>query len=117
MHNGGAITGYHCYVLRHRYTLYIVAHLAESLHIILIVIGAWSNKAMHMCVHMIIVCDTFSLLSLQVWVKGSPHISDYVRVTVSYAIIPSLATVHLGAKICFTTHLTEGYLLPTNHTL
>lgn len=37
-----------------------------------------------------------------------PHISDYIRVTVGYAIIPSLATVHLGAKICFTTHLTEG---------
>ncbi|XP_019850460.1 PREDICTED: nuclear pore membrane glycoprotein 210-like [Amphimedon queenslandica] len=46
---------------------------------------------------------------LKVWVKGSPHISDYIRVTVSYAIIPSLATVHLGAKICFTTHLTEDH--------
>lgn len=107
MHNGGAITGYHCYVLRHRYTLYIVAHLAESLHIWLLLAGP-IRLCIIMCVHMIIVCDAFSLLSLQVWVKGSPHISDYVRVTVSYAIIPSLATVHLGAKICFTTHLTEG---------
>ena len=38
-----------------------------------------------------------------------PHsrIGDYIRVHVGYAIIPSLAVVHVGAKVCFTTHLTE----------
>ena len=36
-----------------------------------------------------------------------PSTSDYIRVRVGYAIIPSLATVHLGARVCFTTHLTE----------
>ena len=38
-----------------------------------------------------------------------PHtrIGDYIRVHVGYAIIPSLAVVHIGTKVCFTTHLTE----------
>ena len=44
---------------------------------------------------------------LKIWVSSLPHVADYVRVRVAYAIIPSLATVHLGARICFTTHLTE----------
>ena len=44
---------------------------------------------------------------LKIWVSALAHISDYVRVRVGYAILPSLATVHLGSKICFTTHLTE----------
>ncbi len=44
---------------------------------------------------------------LKIWVSVLPHISDYVRVRVGYAILPSLATVHLGSKVCFTTHLTE----------
>ena len=37
-------------------------------------------------------------------------ISDYIHINVGYAIIPSLATVHVGSKVCFTmtTHLTEG---------
>ena len=39
----------------------------------------------------------------------APHsrIGDYIRVHVGYAIIPSLAVVHVGTKVCFTTHLTE----------
>ncbi len=44
---------------------------------------------------------------LKVWITALPHISDYVRIRVGYAILPSLATVHLGSKVCFTTHLTE----------
>ena len=37
-------------------------------------------------------------------------ISDYIHINIGYAIIPSLATVHVGTKLCFTmtTHLTEG---------
>jgi nuclear pore complex protein Nup210 len=46
---------------------------------------------------------------LKVWVKEFPSISDYIRISVSYAIQPYLATVHVGSKICFTTHLTEGH--------
>ena len=46
----------------------------------------------------------------QVWAKDNPNLSDYIRVRVGYAIIPFLATVHLGARVCFTTHLTEGTL-------
>ena len=45
--------------------------------------------------------------TLKIWVKSLPHVSNYIRVRVGYAILPSLATVHLGSKICFTTHLTE----------
>ncbi len=44
---------------------------------------------------------------LKVWTTPHAHISDYIRVQVGYAILPSLATVHLGCTICFTTHLTE----------
>ena len=40
--------------------------------------------------------------------ESLPLISDYVRVRVGYAILPSLAVVHLGARVCFATHLTEG---------
>ena len=36
-----------------------------------------------------------------------PHISSYIRIRVAYAIIPSLAVVHLGSTLCFSTHLTE----------
>lgn len=43
----------------------------------------------------------------KVWVTASPHIADYVRIRAGYAIIPSLAVVHLGATVCFSTHLTE----------
>lgn len=46
--------------------------------------------------------------TLKIWVKSLPHIGNYVRIRVGYAILPSLATVHLGSKICFTTHLTEA---------
>lgn len=46
------------------------------------------------------------------WVKDSPNLSDYIRIRVGYAIIPFLATVHLGTRICFTTHLTEGMSSP-----
>lgn len=45
--------------------------------------------------------------TLKIWVKSLPHVSNYIRIRVGYAILPSLATVHLGSKICFTTHLTE----------
>ena len=45
---------------------------------------------------------------LKIWVTSQSHVSDYVRVRVGYAILPSLATVHLGTTICFTTHLTES---------
>lgn len=45
--------------------------------------------------------------TLKIWVKSLPHIGNYIRIRVGYAILPSLATVHLGSKICFTTHLTE----------
>ena len=44
---------------------------------------------------------------LKVWATSQPHISDYVRIRVGYAILPSVAIVHLGATICFATHLTE----------
>lgn len=44
---------------------------------------------------------------LKIWVSGLPHVSDYIRIRVGYAILPSLATVHLGSRVCFTTHLTE----------
>ncbi|CAI8001295.1 Nuclear pore membrane glycoprotein 210-like [Geodia barretti] len=44
---------------------------------------------------------------LRVSLSLQPRISDYIRVHVGYAIIPSLAVVHVGAKVCFTTHLTE----------
>ena len=44
---------------------------------------------------------------MRVSLSLQPRISDYIRVHVGYAIIPSLAVVHVGAKICFTTHLTE----------
>ena len=39
---------------------------------------------------------------------ANPRVADYVRVRVGYAIIPSLAVVHVGSKICFTTHLTDN---------
>ena len=45
--------------------------------------------------------------TLKIWVKSLPHIGNYIRIRVGYAILPSLATVHLGSSICFTTHLTE----------
>ena len=45
--------------------------------------------------------------TLRIWVKSLLHIGNYIRIRVGYAILPSLATVHLGSKICFTTHLTE----------
>ena len=45
--------------------------------------------------------------TLKIWVKSLPHVSNYIRIRVGYAILPSLATVHLGSKVCFTTHLTE----------
>lgn len=38
---------------------------------------------------------------------SQPHIADYLRIRVGYAILPSLATVHLGSLVCFSTHLTE----------
>ena len=44
---------------------------------------------------------------MKIWVKSLPHIGNYIRIRVGYAILPSLAIVHLGSKICFTTHLTE----------
>ena len=44
---------------------------------------------------------------LKIWTTSHPHIIDYVRIQVGYAILPSLATVHLGCTICFTTHLKE----------
>ena len=44
---------------------------------------------------------------LKIWVASLTHISDYVRIRVGYAILPSLATVHVGSNVCFTTHLTE----------
>ena len=44
---------------------------------------------------------------LRVSLSLNPRISDYIRVHVGYAIIPSLAVVHVGAKVCFATHLTE----------
>lgn len=44
---------------------------------------------------------------LRIVMLSNPRISDYVRIRVGYAILPSLATVHLGSKVCFTTHLTE----------
>ncbi len=44
---------------------------------------------------------------LKVWTASQTHISDYIRIRVDYAILPSLATVHLGCSVCFTTHLTE----------
>ncbi len=44
---------------------------------------------------------------LKIWTSSHTHISDYVRIQVGYAILPSLAIVHLGSTICFTTHLKE----------
>ena len=44
---------------------------------------------------------------LRIWVSASPRATDYVRIRVGYAILPSLATVHLGSLVCFSTHLTE----------
>ena len=44
---------------------------------------------------------------VRVYLLAYPRIGDYVRVHVGYAIIPSLAIVHIGSKVCFTTHLTE----------
>ena len=51
--------------------------------------------------HHVSVCVRCGVYSLSL-------VSDYVRVRVGYAILPSLAVVHLGATVCFTTHLTEG---------
>ena len=45
--------------------------------------------------------------TLKIWVKSLVHVSNYIRIQVGYAILPSLAMVHLGSKVCFTTHLTE----------
>lgn len=42
---------------------------------------------------------------LNVHVAALPHVNDYIRIQVRYAILPSLATVHLGSMICFATHL------------
>ena len=44
---------------------------------------------------------------LKIWVSSHAHVADYTRVRVAYAIIPSLGVVHLGATVCFTTHLLE----------
>ena len=44
---------------------------------------------------------------VRVFLLHHPRVSDYIRVHVGYAIIPSLAVVHVGTKVCFTTHLTE----------
>ena len=44
---------------------------------------------------------------LRVWLPSSPRVTDYIRIRVGYAILPSLATVHLGSLVCFSTHLTE----------
>ena len=44
---------------------------------------------------------------IRVFLLHQPRIGDYIRVHVGYAIIPSLAVVHVGTKVCFTTHLTE----------
>lgn len=44
---------------------------------------------------------------IRVFVLPQSRIGDYIRVHVGYAIIPSLAVVHVGTKVCFTTHLTE----------
>ena len=44
---------------------------------------------------------------LRIHMTSNPRVSDYVRIRVGYAILPSLANVHLGTKVCFTTHLTE----------
>ncbi len=44
---------------------------------------------------------------LKIWATSLPHVADYVRVRVAYAIIPSLGVVHLGATVCFMTHLLE----------
>lgn len=44
---------------------------------------------------------------LRIQVTSNPRVSDYVRIRVGYAILPSLANVHIGTKVCFTTHLTE----------
>ena len=44
---------------------------------------------------------------LKVWMTSAPRVADYVRIRVGYAILPSLATVHLGSQVCFSTHLTE----------
>lgn len=44
---------------------------------------------------------------LKIWMTSSPHVADYIRIRVGYAILPSLATVHLGSLVCFSTHLTE----------
>lgn len=44
---------------------------------------------------------------LRIWLPSLPRVTDYVRIRVGYAILPSLATVHLGTHVCFSTHLTE----------
>ena len=44
---------------------------------------------------------------IRVFLLPLSRIGDYIRVHVGYAIIPSLAVVHVGTKVCFTTHLTE----------
>ena len=44
---------------------------------------------------------------LKIWMTSSPHVADYIRIRVGYAILPSLATVPLGSLVCFSTHLTE----------
>ena len=42
---------------------------------------------------------------LRVWLRDHAHIDDYIRVRVGFAVTPNMATVHLGTKICFSTHL------------
>lgn len=44
---------------------------------------------------------------LRIWLPLQPRVQDYIRIRVGYAILPSLATVHLGSPVCFSTHLTE----------
>ncbi|XP_065903533.1 nuclear pore membrane glycoprotein 210-like isoform X3 [Dysidea avara] len=44
---------------------------------------------------------------LKVWLSGQPMTSDYIHISVGYAIIPSLAVSHVGTRMCFMTHLTE----------
>ena len=42
---------------------------------------------------------------VRVWLREHAHIDDYIRVRVGFAVTPNMATVHLGTKICFSTHL------------
>jgi nuclear pore complex protein Nup210 len=44
---------------------------------------------------------------LKIWLSSKPRVTDDIRIRVGYAIIPSLATIHLGSPVCFSTHLTE----------